>query len=199
MTDSYGKRLKLARKHAGLTQVQLAKRAGTPLSTLASAETSGTGSSETAKWANACGVSPVWLSSGTGQMVDDGSRTNKAPLLTWMEANNWKECLEVAMSHKGLWMPIPPDSQGDGVYVLQSKDDSNEPRIPNGCWLVVHGDEKPTHGQMAVVNTGSAEASLREVVVSGDIYLKAVNPRYPTQKMMPTDKFCGVVRQGYFN
>lgn len=69
MTTEYGKRLKQARAYADLTQKQLAKKADTPLSTLASAESEGLGSSETSKWADACGVSASWLTTGKGEMV----------------------------------------------------------------------------------------------------------------------------------
>ena len=68
MTTDYGKRLKQARAYADLTQKQLAKKADTPLSTLASAESEGLGSSETSKWADACGVSASWLTTGKGEM-----------------------------------------------------------------------------------------------------------------------------------
>ena len=68
MTTDFGKRLKEARKAAKLTQVQLAKAAGIGQSTLAELEKTGYGSARVANLAEACGVSVMWLSDGTGSM-----------------------------------------------------------------------------------------------------------------------------------
>ena len=68
MTTEFGKRLKKAREFAGLTQVQLARDTATPLSTLASAESEGSGSSHAVLWADRCGIDPMWLTTGKGKM-----------------------------------------------------------------------------------------------------------------------------------
>lgn len=70
MATEYGKRLKLARKHANLTQVALSKATGVPQSTISAAEVKGQGSSETPIYARACGVDVMWLTSGEGEMVN---------------------------------------------------------------------------------------------------------------------------------
>lgn len=70
MTTDFGKRLKEARKHGGFTQVQLAKKVGISQSTVAELERSGNGSSHVAVIAAVCRVSPLWLASGTGAMLD---------------------------------------------------------------------------------------------------------------------------------
>lgn len=70
MTTEFGKRLKTARKHAKLTQVQLAKAAGIGQSTLAELEKSGFGSARVVSLAEACGVSATWLATGEGDMVE---------------------------------------------------------------------------------------------------------------------------------
>ncbi len=76
----YCERLAIARKHAGLTQTQLAERLGVdekgkPIMTQANIsklETSPKikGSIHTLKLARACGVSPDWLAYGEGEMID---------------------------------------------------------------------------------------------------------------------------------
>lgn len=68
MTTEFGARLKQARKHAALTQAQLAKRVGIGQSTLAELEKTGQGSSHAVAIAQACRVSPAWLSKGEGEM-----------------------------------------------------------------------------------------------------------------------------------
>lgn len=69
MTTEYGRRLRAARKHADLTQVQLAQRTGIPQSTISTAERLGNGSADTPIFAKACGVDAHWLATGKGTMV----------------------------------------------------------------------------------------------------------------------------------
>lgn len=68
MATEFGKRLLKARLHAGLTQVDLAKKAGMAQSTITAAETTGAGSRKTPQLAAICGVSAHWLATGEGDM-----------------------------------------------------------------------------------------------------------------------------------
>ena len=65
MTE-YGQRLHEARKGAKLTQVGLSKKTGIPQSTISTAETEGYSSTDTAVYAQVCGVSALWLATGEG-------------------------------------------------------------------------------------------------------------------------------------
>lgn len=67
--SAFGERLLAARKHAGLSQSDLAKAVGMSQSGLAEAEMSAQGSSKTAQLAAATGVSPRWLADGEGPML----------------------------------------------------------------------------------------------------------------------------------
>lgn len=69
MATEYGSRLKKARNHAGLTQVELSKKTGIPQSTISTAERIGNGSGETPVYAQACGVDALWLATGNGEML----------------------------------------------------------------------------------------------------------------------------------
>lgn len=68
----YGERLKAARTHARLTQAELAAKAnvGTQESISKLERTNASGSEFTVQYAMACGVNPVWLATGEGEMVD---------------------------------------------------------------------------------------------------------------------------------
>lgn len=70
MTE-YGKRLRLARAYAKLTQNDLSKKTGIGQSTISTAEREGAGSKETPTYAQACGVDVFWLANGTGSMVPE--------------------------------------------------------------------------------------------------------------------------------
>lgn len=67
----YGLRLKAAREFAGLTQKGLAERAnvGTQESISKLERTDAKGSEFTVQYAIACGVNPVWLATGEGEMA----------------------------------------------------------------------------------------------------------------------------------
>lgn len=67
----FGERLYQARKHAKLTQPQLAGKVGLSQSTIGELEWKGEGSSRTAQIATACGVRAEWLATGAGPMLDD--------------------------------------------------------------------------------------------------------------------------------
>jgi len=63
-------RIKIARKHAGLTQLQLAERAGLDQTSISNLERGKSqGSSFTAQIASVCGVSAIWLAGGKGEMT----------------------------------------------------------------------------------------------------------------------------------
>ena len=66
MTTDFGSHLKQARKLAGLTQVQLAKKVGISQSTLAELERHGYGSAYSPQIAQALHVSATWLATGDG-------------------------------------------------------------------------------------------------------------------------------------
>lgn len=67
----YGDRLRLARKHAGLSQLRLAELAGVSQSTVSQLENSTTdiGSLHTVRFARVCGISPDWLDDEVGEMI----------------------------------------------------------------------------------------------------------------------------------
>lgn len=68
MSTDFGKRLQTARRHAGLTQKQLAAAVDLAQSTVAELEKNGFGSSKTLQIAQACRVSGQWLATGEGPM-----------------------------------------------------------------------------------------------------------------------------------
>jgi len=87
MATEYGKRLKQARLHAGLNQVQLGKVTGISQSTISTAERLGNGSTDTAAYAKACGVSAHWLETGQGEMLPATAAANLSAPSGFLTAN----------------------------------------------------------------------------------------------------------------
>lgn len=69
MSTEYGDRLKAARQHAGLSQVELSKLTGIAQSTISTAERIGRGSTDTTLFAKVCRVDSHWLATGEGSMT----------------------------------------------------------------------------------------------------------------------------------
>lgn len=68
----YGERLKTARDFVGISQAELAERAGGTQENISKLERGdATGSEFTVQYARACGVSPDWLATGEGDMIGD--------------------------------------------------------------------------------------------------------------------------------
>ena len=68
---SFKERLRQARKHAGLTQQQLAEKVGMTQPSITDLERGKSQSTTmTAELAHACGVNALWLASGEGGMLD---------------------------------------------------------------------------------------------------------------------------------
>ena len=69
MSTEFGARLKQARKHAGLTQMELAKLVGVSQGTISELEKIGYGSAYAYQIAINCDVFPRWLTEGAGPMT----------------------------------------------------------------------------------------------------------------------------------
>lgn len=136
-------RLKAARKHAGLTQRELAVKAGITQPNISQIESGANlQSAYLNRLALACGVAPQWLSDGIGEMLDKpaadfyliGGESNVGettqpyrkprgyPLISWVTAGMWEESCDNF-------------NPGDAEEWIES--DANAGRC--GYWLEVKG------------------------------------------------------------
>lgn len=135
MATEYGKRLRSARKEAGLTQVKLSELTGVPQITISTAEREAQGSSDTSTYALYCGVSPHWLATGEGDRKAAGQvnkeigqrdfareRLSAEAVILGQRLDKIQEddikneafamCLQVVQSHFRKWKDGEPPEDG---------------------------------------------------------------------------------------
>ncbi len=149
--NTLSERLKAARKHAGLTQKQLAEKAGVEQPLISQLETGKNNQSvHLIRLATICRVSAIWLESGKGEMVEApaGHRVeeqrmgygsehalgNVAPMLQPTRAA--KEYPLISWVAAGARAESPDNFEpGDAEEWLQSTENAG----PGGYWVRVKG------------------------------------------------------------
>lgn len=206
-------RLKQARKHAKLSQAQLAERAGIAQASVSEIERGITRTSgHLVKFATICGVNAVWLSEGIGSMLSEatGTASNVAPVsqpdkyfrypvISWVAAGAWAEAVE----------PFPPgfsdryelseyDAKGPAFWLEVKGDSMTAPvgqSIAEGTLILVDTEADVQHGKLVIAKLAdSNEATFKKLVEDGGRrYLKPLNPAYPTEQCTGDCRIIGVV------
>ncbi|MBF0436329.1 MAG: helix-turn-helix transcriptional regulator [Magnetococcales bacterium] len=100
MNDTFGERVTKARKHANLTQKELAGKVGISQTAVHKLECGRSASSRrSVSIALTCGVDPIWLDTGLGEMAlpgavahgEDGKVARNYPLLARIPLISWDE------------------------------------------------------------------------------------------------------------
>ena len=207
-------RIKIARKHARLTQLQLAEKAGLDQTSISNLERGKSqGSNFTAQIAEACKVSAIWLAEGKGEMESAGHHPEPSnvsmieqpnmmfryPVISWVAAGAWSEAVE----------PFPPgysdryemseyDSKGPAFW-LEVKGDSmtsiNGQSVPEGTFILVDTEADVQSGKLVIAKLAdSNEATFKKLVEDGGRrFLKPLNPAYPIEMCADGCKIVGVV------
>lgn len=220
---SLSERIQTARKHAKLTQKELADRVGISQTAIHKLECGRSKSSRcTVSIALTCGVDPIWLDNGRGEMIlvgvtpgMDKAEFHKAvesgdilraqnfariPLVSWEELSQL--CADPANSFHPktveAWVPVAP-RLNDHTFALRVPDDSMEPEFREGEFLVVDPEQPGKHNQFLVVRTeGDSIATFKQLILVGNrTYLKSLNARYPLIELQGVMRVCGVVVSKY--
>jgi transcriptional regulator with XRE-family HTH domain len=117
MSTDFGKRIKAARKHAGLTQQELATRIEIAQASLSHLENSAFSSAYTVQIATACGIDHDWLATGEGSMVPAGGRV-EAKNVTAMPAPTLRGLDAVLAELQAVVDGLSPLLQDAGRAVL---------------------------------------------------------------------------------
>lgn len=209
---SFASRIKTARKHAGLTQKEIAVRVGVSQTALHKLEVGRSASSrKTVSIALTCGVDPIWLQTGRGEMrlagyspegtdlkPDDRiPQIGRIPLFSWQEAKSFcgqnSDFLKPDPEQVRSWIPVAVKNNHQ-VFALKVNDDSMEPDFSEGDTIIVDPTQKAGHNQYVVAQEMGGMANLKQLtLMGGRLYLKPLNQRYPLIEVDGELIICGVV------
>ncbi|TFW72079.1 hypothetical protein C3Y98_04565 [Methylotenera oryzisoli] len=217
--NTYASRLKLARKHAGLTQSQLTELCGnvfTQQNLSLLEKTDGKGSKFTLQIANACGVNPDWLATGFGDMLEQtpvfsrqvsqklgdynvkvgNTIKGKCPVISWVRAGDMCAPEHVfSFNDAEEWRecPVPHSSS---TFVLVVIGDSMHPEYIEGWDIFVDPTIQPNHNDDVIARDETGKATFKRLQITPEgRYLLALNPEHPERKIKVPEgtTICGVV------
>lgn len=208
-------RIKAARKFAGLKQGELADRVGIKQASISDMETGKTSSSSyTASIAAACGVDPLWLETGQGDMrtqesvnpTDTGGNVvplqvheatvvpfgdiQKVPLISWVAAGAWSEAIDLyEVGDAEVWMPCP-DPIGPRGFALRVEGDSmtspypGSESYPHGTFIYVDPDVAHKSGDPVIAKLPSSNSATFKIFIE-DAGQCYLKPLNPQHPMIP--------------
>lgn len=220
---SLSERIQTARKQAKLTQKELADRVGISQTAVHKLECGRSKSSRrTVAIALTCGVDPIWLDTGRGEMSLSGATPGmdmsefnrlreegeiyrapifaRIPLISWEDANNY--CDESLESYHPenveTWIPVAPRAS-DKAFALKVPDDSMEPEFQEGEVIIVDPSQPGKHNEFLVARMeGETMPTFKQMIVLGNRkYLKPMNNRYPLIEIQTPLLVGGVVVSKY--
>lgn len=210
---NFSARLKAARKHAGLTQGELAAKLGINQVSISDLERGKSQSSSHAyKIALICKVTPDWLIMGEGSMLDDPATVQAhgsdvapgpempgtLPVISYIQAGEFCEAIDLfEPGYAEEFLPIRPVSVGPHAYALRVEGRSNHPVIQDGEVVIVDPDKSPDSGKFVVAKRHSdGHVTLKQLKYSeGEPYIEAANENWP-DRIIKVDgdwSICGVV------
>jgi len=206
-----GERIRYARKQAGLTQAELAKKCGVSkgaVSLWEGGQTLNLKNENLYALAKATGFSDRWIVTGTGTKAahdgfgnaTEGPDATALPLISWVQAGAWMEAED--MYEVGDYEELIPVAgrYSTRSFILRVRGDSmvaeSGPSFPEGSLIIVDPEKEAKHGSYVVVRLDSSkEVTFKQLVIDGGTtYLKPLNTRYPIIEIDESAQVCGVVR-----
>ena len=155
--SEYGSRLQQARRHAGLTQKQLAARAGMSQGTLSELETNAQSSGFTPQLAAACGVDAHWLATGMGEMLANPGQPRVGLSLQAHPVILDKFTVVPTIS----WEQLVNSESLPAVFELPAPDASMAPKVPQGTLVKFERSLAPRPGDGVLVRDREGHHYLR--------------------------------------
>lgn len=189
-------RIRELRKKHGLTQQKLGELIGVKKSSISQWENDEHSPSgdNLAQLSKVFGVSAHWLATGKGSpelsnvepaVIPQG---NRVPILSYVQAGNWREMCEQATAFDGNVEYISAGGEiGPYGFGLWLRGDSMLPQFKEGDLIIVDPDESPQPGDYVVAKNGSNEATFKKYRPRGidesglEVFeLVPLNDDYPT-------------------
>lgn len=199
----YSDRIRAARKHARLTQSELAKAVGITQVSVSDLERGkSVSSSYNASIAEACGVSAIWLEREEGEMTaskpDSGSNVQPAfrpskkavtyPVISWIAAGERSQSPEQYVPGSGLTFESDQNA-GEYGYWLEVKGGSmtstTSPSFLPGTYVLVQPEGFDlVSGKYYIAQHRDGETTFKQYVYdAGREYLVPLNSAFETIKM----------------
>lgn len=192
-----GERIAAARKSAGLSKSELARRLGRSPSAATqweSGETKALKAESLIGIAQATGVRAEWLETGRGQMRDDAvanvsggpESRGSVPLISWVAAGAWNGAADpFEPGDAERWLDCPVN-HSERTYALRVRGDSmtapHGRSYPEGCIVFVDPLKRsPINGARIIAKLdGSDEVTFKVFRdEDGRKWLQPLNPQYP--------------------
>ncbi|MGX1957060.1 LexA family protein [Serratia proteamaculans] len=194
-------RVKQKRLELGLTQAQLADKAGTSQQGIVSVETGRTVRPRyLPELAKALGCDIDWLLTGSNSnnvtYVGPHEPGKKYPVLSKVQAGAWLEAVEAYnLKDIDLWLESSAHIQGEGFWLEIDGDSMTAPMglsIPEGTYVLFDTGREALNGNLVIAKlSDSNEATFKKLVIDGSQkYLKGLNPAWP---MIPINGNCKII------
>lgn len=194
-------RVRFKRDELGLTQTELAERAGTSQQAIEQLEN---GKTQRPRYlpelANVLGVTVDWLVKGSGDdnvtYVAPYKPRQNYPLISKVQAGAWNEAIEAYTSRDvDHWYESDAHIQGQGFWLLVDGESMTSPSglsIPEGTLVLFDTGREAVNGSLVVAKlTDSNEATFKKLIIDGaQRYLKGLNPSWP---MTPINGNCRII------
>lgn len=127
--------------------------------------------------------------------------TRSAPVISWVQAGEWTEAVDLYPPGSGESYEEIPDSAGPHTFWLRVIGDSmTSPvgmSVPEGYLIMVDPDVQPNNGSLVVAKLDDEQhATFKKFVIDGPHkYLKPLNPNYTAIRVNGNCRIVGVVTE----
>ncbi|MCU5775198.1 LexA family protein [Winslowiella arboricola] len=155
------------------------------------------------KLSQVLGVTERWLTEGglieetSGNAHPGPDIRRRVPLLSSVQAGNWKEIVEENLQEISEWIDTTANVSPYSFSLRVAGHSMESPpgsgiSIPDGSIVIVDPEVEPLSGRIVVARVkGSNEATVKRLAVDGpNMYLMPLNPNY---KPIPCDGDCEII------
>lgn len=211
--NTLSKRIKFARKEAGITQAELARRSGLKQGTIAGLESGKSGrTTSAAELSSALGISMEWLATGNGGMKENATNWTdnviptepprmRVPLISWVRAGAFSDIdADCQNDDYDEWVDVQYSKPSSQSFALTVQGDSmtwgGKPNFPEGTKIIVDPNRSPQVGDYVIAKDVDTQRATFKKLTTDDVnfYLKPLNSSYPTVPVDDPNMRCiGVV------